>query len=294
MDRDPLSPSRGRFSGPPEPALVRSILGELGVNHNSWSAILLEVEARLGTEKADRFARLHRNFIAYPAESTLKAFYGFAFREGLAPLLNGVRAERLTALFFTVLPFAQAGRLALDLGAGGGFIARLLRRFSPGLSLRVFDLVPEAMEDLAGAGFGLWSAGDPPVDLIFCLDSLGEVNADQDSALAEALAAEEEGPRPESGGGAAAALLEERYGFAQKLEPWKRALKEGGLLLLVEPVSLPGFWKGLEALLSAAGWRAEPLPAAAPLPGLFLRKGSSEADSMGMPSAGPPANPGEA
>jgi SAM-dependent methyltransferase len=226
----------------------------LGLEPLSWDDALRLAEATLGAE-ADTFARKHRAFVAYPTEHTARAFYDLVARHGLHPLLASHRFDRLVAIAEALDASSDAslnGARALDVGAGGGFLAAWLRD-ARGARVTVSDLSPASEEALAARGFALLrdttrdASNDARFDLILCADSLGEVHADEDEWLSDAAHAED--PR-------FAAELEARYGFAEKLSALRPRLAAGGRVALFEPAPQAHFWRGAARLLEGHGWSA--------------------------------------
>jgi hypothetical protein len=109
-----------------------------------------------------------------------------------------------------------------------------------------------ARDHLAAEGFTVLPHPAPaeppggPFDLILCADSLGEINSDDDGYLRDPANAE----HPDF-----ADALEDRYGFVQKLAPWKRYLAPAGKLILWEPFNRAEIWTALSGLLATCGWR---------------------------------------
>lgn len=214
----------------------------------AWDEALRRIEAALGAQ-AEAFARRHRAFVAYPAEHTARAFYDFAARHGLHPLLASHRFDRLAAIAASLRDFPLDGAAILDAGAGGGFLAGWLRD-GQGARITVSDLSPASEEALAAQGFPLLrdAAAETRFDLILCADSLGEVNADEDAWLADPAHAED--PR-------FVEELEARYGLAHKLADLKPRLAPGGRVALFEPAPQAHFWRGAARLLEGEGWNAK-------------------------------------
>jgi len=229
----------------------------------TWDETLAAVQARLSAEDRKHFARLHRNFVAYPTPETSVRFHGFVFAHQLHLEVNGYRFARLATILDRLLARVPAGQRILDVGAGAGLIASVLMKRTGPKAYFAQDPCPEARDHLASMGFTLLPYPLPPLpplpppperlpaarfDFVLCIDSLGEIHSDEDGALAEP-----EGVAPED----RARLIEERYGFAQKLEPWKPCLAEGGRLLLWEPIRHRAIWEGIALLLAGAGWKAD-------------------------------------
>ena len=80
------------------------------------------------------------------------------------------------------------------------------------------------------------------------IDTLGEINGDEDNAIMESL---------ESSEMKTGELLEDRYGFAQKLKLWKDAMTPSSVILFFEPFTDPRIFAQLKFYLDAKGWRAD-------------------------------------
>src|SRR5690606_4485322 len=161
-----------------------SHLRSRGLEPLPWDSVLRRIEARLGPA-APEFARLHRAFVAYPAEHTARAFYYFSARSGLHDLLACHRFNRLVAIAEALAETDFEARRVLDFGAGGGFLAGWLRDVR-GADVTVADLSPKSEALLEAAGFQpLRNAKRPRFDIILCADSLGEIHADEDDWLSD-------------------------------------------------------------------------------------------------------------
>lgn len=218
----------------------------------TWDETLLAIERRLSPADLETFKRRHRNFVDYPMDHTCRAFYDFAAKHALLDLLASYRFERLRRIGSHLSTLALRDRHVLELGAGGGYLAAFLRD-ECGARVSVMDLSPETVKILSAAGFEILSTSDnlepksDRLDFIVCADSLGEINSDEDSWLRE----------PENGGDPDYAMeLDQRYGLAAKLAPWKSLLKTEGQVLLFEPIGLESFWVGAAASLQLSGWNS--------------------------------------
>ncbi len=226
-----------------------------GLKPMSWNDVLNAIELRLTPSDLETFRRRHGNFVAYPVEHTCRAFYDFAGQHDLLDLLASFRFERLCRIAASLSPLPLRGLPVLELGAGGGHLAGYLRE-ELGADVSVSDWCRENLRALEAEGFEAFAdAGDAVskgkrFDFILCADSLGEVNADEDSWLREP----ENAAAPDY-----AEQVEQRYGFAEKLAPWKPLLAPGGSVLLFEPIGLPYFWEGAAGCLRQAAWKAEVL-----------------------------------
>jgi hypothetical protein len=235
-------------------------LKNLGLSPKGWPQVLETIKAKLGSGEWEKFSRLHRNFTGYRSESTAARFYGFVFSHGLQLDLNCFRYARLQAILRDLLPEISPGLTILDVGAGAGIIATLLRKQCSPRALVLQDPCVEVRDELQAQGFAVMPHPAPTVppwtanasesdsalfDLILCVDSLGEINSDDDGLLAKRDSVSlEELPRH----------LEERYGFAHKLGPWKEYLAPGGRVLLWEPFAYQNAMESLAAILREDGW----------------------------------------
>lgn len=240
---------------------IEAELRRLGLARKGWTEVLEEVRTRLPEEEQERFTRLHRNFVGYRSETTASRFYGFVFSRGLHLPINGFRFDRLAAVLGDLLPEIPPGCSILDVGAGAGIIASVVRRLREPVRLAVQDTCAEVRDELRAQGFEVLphpvpaapstnapGAARDPFDRILCIDSLGEINSDDDGVLARPEAASD----PFFGD-----MLEERYGFARKLEGWKPWLAPAGRILLWEPFAYPEAMAAVGAMLAENGWKAQ-------------------------------------
>ncbi|MDB5050647.1 MAG: hypothetical protein JWO30_3718 [Fibrobacteres bacterium] len=241
---------------------VEQELQSQGLTPKTWKKVLEDIQAKLPKPDWETFSRLHRNFVGYRSEWTLSRFYGFVFSHGLQMEINSFRYGRLAVVLMDLLPEVKAGASILDVGAGAGIIASILKRYRAPHSLVLQDPCREVRDELTALGFtvlphpapgsaaGLPGANKGGFDLILCVDSLGEINSDDDGSLAKPEAAADAEFRE---------MLEERYGFAQKLETWKPYLAPGGRILLWEPFAYREAMEALAATLRERGWDARPV-----------------------------------
>jgi SAM-dependent methyltransferase len=233
------------------PASPQAYLRRHGLKPLKWDEVLRAVETRLPPPDRALFLRRHRNFTSYPAEQTCRAFYDFIGARGLTDLLASFRFHRLCRLGDCLSSLSLRGRSVLDLGAGGGYLSGYLRE-ELGADVSLTDWSPESLRRLKEMDFKTFTGpADAELqgksfDLILCADSLGETNSDEDDWLSDPRNSNDPGYDRE---------LEQRYGFAQKLEPWRPFLT-GGSVLLFEPVQLPLFWEGAAASLRRFRWKA--------------------------------------
>ena len=234
-------------------ATFEQYLRHRGLKPMSWNEVLRAVEAKLTPADLAIFQRVHRSFTAYPMEHTCRAFYDFAAEKDLLELLACFRYERLQLVGECLSPLPVRGRKVLELGAGGGYLSGYFRE-ELGADVSVADWSVKSLHRLEQTGFRILSnAADAALqkirfDFILCADCLGEVNADDDGWLND----------PENIGDLHyPEEVENRYGFAGKLAPWKPLLRPGGSVLMFEPIDLPAFWNGAAASLRQSGWKAE-------------------------------------
>ncbi|MDB5106806.1 MAG: hypothetical protein JWP91_4495 [Fibrobacteres bacterium] len=235
-----------------EKADIERELRNQGLEPRTWSQTLDAIKAKLEKPDWEAFSRLHRNFVGYRSDTTLSRFYGFVFTHGLQIAVNDFRFRRLTAILEDLLPELTPGLAILDVGAGAGIIAAVVKRNCAPRSYTVQDPCREVRDELAAQGYATLPhpvpdapASDTRFDVILCADSLGEVNADDDGLLAKSDGAEvSELP----------GLIEERYGFAEKLRLWKPYLAPGGRILLWEPFAYPNAMEALAVFLRESGW----------------------------------------
>jgi hypothetical protein len=224
-----------------------------GVSPKTWPEVMAAVKASLDPAAWETFSRLHKNFTGYRSESTLNRFYAFVFSHGLQREVNGFRHGRLLGILTDLVRELAPGLAILDVGAGAGIIAgAVIRHFAPKAYV-VQDACAGVRDELKAQGLTVLPHPAPaapeggPFDLLICADSLGEINADDDGRLANPLAVDP-GELPD--------MLEERYGFAEKLRPWRAYLAPGGRILLWEPFAYRGVWEALAVSLGRAGWQA--------------------------------------
>lgn len=238
---------------------IEKELQSLGLTSKPWSGVLAAVKAKLPPQDWERFSRLHKNFTGYRSESTLSRFYGFVYSQGLQLEINAYRYGRLKAILEDLLLETPPGLSILDIGAGAGILAAVLKKSRPPKKLVLQDPCKEVRDELTAQGFSVLphptpaSPLDLPVpdaagfDLLICADSLGEINSDDDGALAKPNGVSAADLPP---------ILEERYGFAQKLRLWKPYLAPGGRVLLWEPFAYQNAMESLAVLLRSDGWEA--------------------------------------
>lgn len=223
----------------------------LGLKPMAWPEVLEAVRERLAPSDRERFIRLHKNFVGYISQGTLDRFYGFVFSRGIQFEINGFRFHRIRGILETLLPLIKPGLSILDVGAGAGIVASVLLKHAMAKSYVTQDPCREVRDHLMSSGFAVLPhppPNPPPegrFDLILCIDSLGELNSDEDGALANPEKVE-----PEN----LVQLIEERYGFAHKLESWKPYLAPEGRVLIWEPISLGRTLDAIAKGLTGKGW----------------------------------------
>jgi len=219
----------------------------------AWKDSLAAIKAKLSPADMERFSRAHKNFVAYRSESTLTRFYDTVFTLGLHREVNGYRFARLAAVLSDALAEIPSGHSILDVGAGAGFMSAALLRHRAPRSYVAYDPVPAIRDELAAQGLSLLPhpppiAPDSPFDVILCVDSLGEINSDDDGTLLRP-----DGATPEE----LPVLLEQRYGFAHKLAAWKPYLAPEGRILLWEPFAYPEAFQAVALQLETSGWKSQ-------------------------------------
>lgn len=224
----------------------------LGLKPMAWDEVLKAVQEKLGPADRDLFLRHHRNFVGYLSQDTLERFYAFVFSHDLHLEVNGFRFHRIEGILEILLSRIVPGQCILDVGAGAGLIAAILLNRCMPKTYVTQDLCRGARDFLLSMGFAVLphpAPERPPgglFDLILCADSLGEINSDDQGALA--------GPDP-AGAGDLSRMIAERYGFAEKLEPWKSYLAEGGKVFLWEPIARRKAWEAIGTDLEKNGWK---------------------------------------
>jgi hypothetical protein len=222
-----------------------------GLRPAAWPEVMEAARMRLAPPLHERFVRLHRNFVSYVSQDTLDRFYAFVFTHGLHLEVNGYRFNRLESILDAALSRIRTGDAVLDVGAGAGIVATALVKHVRPRTYVAQDPCREARDHLMSLGFTVLphpAPERPPADrfdVILAADSLGELNADDDGALErpEQVPDQDLGP-----------MLEERYGYAHKLEAWKPYLADGGRVLLWEPIAHRKVWTTLADLLGGNGW----------------------------------------
>jgi hypothetical protein len=229
----------------------RQELSSQGLKPMGWEDVLREVQGKLSAEDWKTFSRLHRNFVGYVSQGTLARFYGFVFSHGLQREINGFRFHRLEKIIAALAARPERGARVLDVGAGAGIVAGAARKILSPSEYVAQDLCDGARDYLSSRGFPVLphplpaSPQGKPFDLILCADSLGELNSDEDAFLSQPANAS----LP-----LFAEAIEERYGFAQKLQTLKPYLSPSGRLLMWEPFSHRAVWEALARYLGPA-WK---------------------------------------
>lgn len=231
---------------------VKEELLALGLKPMTWDAAVAAAKEKLPQADRAAFLKHHRNFVEYISEDTLNRFYAFVFSRGLQLEINAFRFQRIENILNTLLPVLDPGLSILDVGAGSGVIGTvLLKHVHPGRYVAQ-DPCREVRDALLSLGFAVLPHPVPPTppggpfDRILCLDSLGELNSDE-GAL----------PAPEGTPEERVRLVEQLYGFGQKLEAWKPYLAAGGKLLLWEPIKHRLVWEAMEIHMREYGWKTQ-------------------------------------
>jgi hypothetical protein len=236
-----------------------------GLTPKPWTQVLETVKAKLPAADWETFSRLHKNFVGYRSEGTLSRFYGFVFSQNLQMDVNAYRYGRLKSVLTDLIAEIPAGITILDIGAGAGIVSTVVQKSLSPRFLALQDLCREVRDELTAQGFRVlphpaparpseWNAaaaqGAAPngFDLLLCVDSLGEVNADDDGTLAKP----DEVPSADLPD-----MVEERYGFTQKLAPWIPWMAPGGRILLWEPIASTKVFEALAISLRNKGWAVE-------------------------------------
>lgn len=234
---------------------IKGELRELGLAPATWTEALAAIKGRLSPADGERFSRAHKNFVGYRSEATLASFYGTVFELGLQNEINGFRFGRLAQVLEDLLANLPPGKSVLDVGAGAGYVSTLIAKHCAPRVLSLQDTCSAVRDELLAQGYSVLPHPLPPepdeasrFEVILCVDSLGEVNADDDGLLSKpgGVPAEE---LPE--------LMEQRYGFAQKLAAWKPWLAPGGCILLWEPFAYPEAFQAVATFLGRCGWDAK-------------------------------------
>jgi SAM-dependent methyltransferase len=222
-----------------------------GLSPGTWKDSLGIIKGALSPVDYDKFSRLHRNFIGYRSPETHARFYGFVFSHDLHLEINRQRFTRLSGILRLLALEIAPGQSILDIGAGTGIVGSLIKRHLNPKEYVVQDPCPEVRSWLENQGFSVLDevqskdAGKKTFDLLLCIDSLGEVNADEDSILSETSDISEN---------EFAQLFEQRYGMVQKLSLWKPFIAPAGRILLWEPFKHNRAWEALTKLLPSEGW----------------------------------------
>ncbi len=223
-----------------------------GLNPGTWKDAERVIKGVLSVAEWDTFRRLHRNFVGYRSTNTSDKFYGFVFSHDLHMEVNRHRFDRLSQILHSLSIEVKPGQSILEVGAGAGIIADLIKKQNTSVTYMVQDPCKEVRNFLERKGLSVLEHPAPsrppvdPFDLILCVDSLGEVNSDEDDLLSE------NSPIKDAD---FPLLLEERYGIAQKLHAWKPYLAPHGRVLFWEPFKHNRAWNALAKFLQSEGWK---------------------------------------
>ncbi len=223
-----------------------------GLNPGTWKDAERVIKGVLSPTDWDTFNRLHRNFVGYRSISTSDKFYGFVFSHDLHMEINRHRFRRLSQILQVLSLEVNPAQSILEVGAGAGILADLIKKQNASVTYMVQDQCKEVQGFLERKGLPVLEHPTParppvePFDLILCVDSLGEVNSDEDDLLYENSPVKDaDFPL----------LLEERYGIALKLHSWKPYLAPSGRVLFWEPFKHQRAWNALTKLLQSEGWK---------------------------------------
>jgi|GEM_PF-6489258 len=197
------------------------------------------------------FEELLKAYQEYPSQFTLQRFYGFLFERKLAPFLDQGRQGRwaqlkpvLNEAYKTC--FTQTHRVPkslLDVGCGTGTYTDNLRKEwgVEAHGVTVNDLCPQAQAhavlfyNFKPLAFKMGAEtpreSQQTFDLILCIDSLCEINSDQDNYLADALKNNEADYIED--------LLIGHYGIVHKIKNWIKFLGPEGRIFFSEPIYYP-------------------------------------------------------
>lgn len=222
----------------------------MGLQPRTWAEASAEAREKLAPGDRATFLRLHRAYVEYLSPDTINRFHGFVFSHGIQFEINSFRFHRLEGVLETLLPLLTPGLSILDVGAGAGIIATLVVKHAHPRIYVTQDPCREVRDYLQSMGFTVLPHPPPPApptgpfDRLLCVDSLGELNSDEDGAALEPDRTPSERIR----------LIEQAYGFGQKLEGWKPYLAEGGKVLIWEPIRHRQVWEAMAGHLRDHGW----------------------------------------
>lgn len=229
---------------------VREELLALGLVPRTWDEAVAAAKEKLPQADRAAFLKHHRNFVEYVSEDTLNRFYGFVFSRGISHEINSFRFQRLENILNALVPILPSGLSLLDVGAGSGIPGTVLLKHGHPRRYVAQDPCREVRDYLQSMGFAVLPHPIPRIppegafDRILCLDSLGELNSDDQGALAD----------PDLLPGERVRLVAQLYGFGPKLEPWKPYLAGSGKVLVWEPIKHRGAWEAIESHLRDHGW----------------------------------------
>lgn len=231
---------------------VKDEMQALGLAPMSWDEAATAAKEKLPPADRATFHRLHNNFTGYNSPETLNRFYGFVFSRGIQFEINNFRFPRLEGILQSLLPLLKPEHSILDLGAGSGIISTLILKNVHPRALVLQDPCREVRDYLLSMGFSVLphpAPASPPdrFDRILAVDCLGELNSDEDDSLLNGDGSLLDRIR----------LVEQAYGFGQKLEAWKSYLAPEGQILLWEPIRHRSAWEAIQGHLLDYGWKVE-------------------------------------
>ncbi len=224
-----------------------------------WEVRLKDIS---GTEVFQKIKTAQKRFSEYKSTALLKKMYSLILGSGGIYEVNIPRRNRLETIAQLLDEYIPPSQSVLDWGAGSGLLSLAIQRKLNPENYWVWDICPDFQYHLESLGFK-WDEGGQGLDLVLCLDSLGECNSDEDQSLKNALMEK----RPEGG-----ELIESHYGFLEKITPLLERLLPNGQLFLIEPIYMDVFWESLRNFLSIRGLNAHFIRDSDGLKGIFLIK----------------------
>ncbi len=246
---------------------LKNVFATYHIVPRTWSEIICRMEQRLNSADFERFKKLHQYFVEYPAESTLRSFYDFIFKQGLQYEIAAQRYYRLLNIWkmllpaiFKILSDSPARRAdepnpctLLDVGCGACLFLEALQLQFSAVGFYAYDICEQIRLHAKQKGFSLLEEdrlikpnSAENFDCILCIDSLGEIHCDEDSLLLEPNDPER-----------TKQLLEERYAFTEQLVNWSRLLSNRGKLFFCEPLKRASLFKALKEMIQNQGLDCE-------------------------------------